>query len=147
MKNISYNMKKKNLFIISVLVVVVLALVLIFALKDNTKPSLENLALNTTSGGVVSNALGNSDTSDTISETTLASHNSQSDCWISYKGKVYDVTAFLPKHAGSAQAIIPYCGTSSEFEEAFTQKHGTSKASMLMKVGVLMGDFQNVGSL
>jgi len=76
----------------------------------------------------------------------LNKHSLESDCWVSYKGKVYDITAFLPKHAGSAAAIIPYCGTANEFEKAFTAKHGTTKASLLMKVGIFIGDFEIVGN-
>jgi hypothetical protein len=80
-----------------------------------------------------------------ISAVDLATHDSLSDCWVAYKGKVYDITSFLPNHPGSAGAIVPYCGTSSEFETAFTRQHGTSKANLLMRVGVLMGDFDVVG--
>lgn len=82
-----------------------------------------------------------------ISQTDLAKHDSQSDCWIAYKGKVYDITSFLPKHGGRVNRILPYCGTASEFEQAFTRQHGTSKASTLMRVGVFMGDFSAQGNL
>jgi predicted heme/steroid binding protein len=164
-KNISYIMKKKNsYFVFGIIAVLVVALIVIFTLNDNGKNnSSENTALNTPSKGVVSNALDSgSDTgantdsggssssgssSGVISESELSTHNKQSDCWVAYKGKVYDITDFLPKHPGSAGAIAPYCGTSSEFETAFTRQHGTSKATMLMKVGVLMGDFDNMGNL
>ena len=88
-----------------------------------------------------------SQTTDKISSTTLAKHNSQSDCWVSYKYKVYDITAFLPKHPGSIAAILKYCGSAEDFENAFTKKHGTSKVSTLMKVGVLIGDFEIVGKI
>src|SRR3989338_3959440 len=67
---------------------------------------------------------------------------SGNDCWVGYDGKVYDVTSFLSVHPGSAEAIIPHCGTSSEFTNAFVRQHGTSKVSKLMKVGVLIGDFE-----
>lgn len=79
--------------------------------------------------------------------STLARHKSASDCWVAYDNKVYDLTSWLPVHPGSAAAIIPYCGTSKEFTNAFTQKHGTSKVSMLMKMGALIGDFEIQGEL
>ena len=85
-----------------------------------------------------------------LNKVTLAelnTHSKMEDCWISYKGKVYDITNWLPKHPGTAQAILPYCGTAQEFEDAFTEKHGTSKAGLLMKVGTFMGDFENKGDL
>src|SRR3989338_871842 len=74
-------------------------------------------------------------------------HNKLEDCWVVYKSRVYDITSWLPKHPGTAQVILPNCGTAEEFEKAFTQKHGTAKASLLMKVGVLMGDFEDKGAL
>jgi len=75
-----------------------------------------------------------------ISLYELASHNSRNDCWIAYDGTVYDITSFLPKHPGSAGAIVPYCGTSSDFENAFSGQHGTSQVSRLFREGELMGD-------
>ena len=77
-----------------------------------------------------------------ISNEELSAHNTINDCWIGYKGKVYDVTLWLPKHPGTSQAILPYCGTSSEFEQAFTQQHGASKVSTLNQEGILKGDLQ-----
>ena len=85
--------------------------------------------------------------SSKISTIQLAVHNKQSDCWIAYDGKVYDVTSFLPRHPGSAAAISPFCGTSDGFTQAFTAKHGTSKVGNLMKVGTLIGDFDIVGKV
>jgi cytochrome b involved in lipid metabolism len=75
-----------------------------------------------------------------ISLSDLSSHDTQSDCWIAYKGKVYDITSFLPKHPGSAAAITPYCGTSKEFEAAFSDQHGTSQVGKLIQESVLKGE-------
>lgn len=75
-----------------------------------------------------------------ISASELSSHNVQSDCWVGFQGKVYDITLFLPKHPGSAEAIISYCGTSTEFENAFIGKHGMSKISNLVAMSVFKGD-------
>jgi len=80
------------------------------------------------------------DVKEEITLSVLATHDSKSDCWIAYDGKVYDITKFLPVHPGSSAAIEPYCGTAEEFENAFTKKHGTSKISMLQKQGELQGD-------
>lgn len=86
-------------------------------------------------------------TSNSISLEKLSKHNSINDCWVAYNGKVYDISSFLPVHPGSAGAISPYCGTSDEFTQAFTAQHGKSQVSRLMKVGVLIGDFQIKGGL
>ncbi len=75
-----------------------------------------------------------------ISQSELALHNSGSDCWVAYEGNVYDITKFLPKHPGSAAAIIPYCGTAQEFADAFTDQHGKSQVKTLVSQGTLKGD-------
>lgn len=92
------------------------------------------------------NDIPTSSASSEISDSQLSQHDSQDDCWVAYDGKVYDLTSFLPNHPGSASAIRPYCGTSSQFEEAFVDQHGASKVNMLMRVGTFMGDFDVVGT-
>ena len=72
--------------------------------------------------------------------TDLAKHNTKEDCWVVYKNKVYDVTSWIPNHPGGESAIARTCGT-TDFEGAFERKHGTSKASMFMKVTTYKGDF------
>ena len=74
-----------------------------------------------------------------ISQSELAVHNTEDDCWIAYQGNVYDVTDYVPMHPDGAAQIVPLCGTSDEFEDAFTTKHGTSKVSMLEKQGLYKG--------
>ncbi len=93
------------------------------------------------------NTLSSEPTTGKVSLATLAKHNKQSDCWVAYDGKVYDVTSFLPKHPGSAAAISPHCGTYEEFTNAFEGQHGKSKISNLMRVGTLMGDFEIQGAI
>ncbi|MCX6772897.1 MAG: hypothetical protein NTV88_03965, partial [Candidatus Micrarchaeota archaeon] len=66
-----------------------------------------------------------------ITAAQLAAHNLDTDCWIAYQGKVYDVTSFIPKHPGGEGKIVPLCGTSGQFESTFTAKHGTSKVGVL----------------
>jgi cytochrome b involved in lipid metabolism len=82
-----------------------------------------------------------------ISLSELAEHNSLENCWIAYDGKVYDITSYLPRHPGTPEKILPYCGSADEFEQAFTKKHGTSKVGLLMKVGTFIGDFDVMGNL
>ncbi len=82
-----------------------------------------------------------------ISLSLLSPHNSVNDCWVSYNGKVYDVSSYLPKHPGSTGAISPFCGTAEGFKNAFEKKHGTKMVSALMKFGVLMGDFDILGEI
>ena len=74
-----------------------------------------------------------------VTRTQLASHKTQADCWIAYKGVVYDITAWLPRHPGSAAAIAPYCGTAEEFAAAFSRQHGSGKDGRLKREGVEKG--------
>ncbi len=78
----------------------------------------------------------------TVSQSELASHNKENDCWIAYQGGVYDVTDYVPIHPGGAAQIVPLCGTSGKFEDAFTTQHGTSKVNILEKQGVYKGKLE-----
>ncbi len=137
---------KSKLFIAVLIFVVVL--VVVFLVRNNSPDSSSY----TLSGNDQNNQIENSSidaivTSKAITKTELSKHNTKEDCWVSYNGKVYDLTSFLPNHPGSAAAIAPYCGTAEEFKVAFEKQHGTSKVSVLMKFGTFIGDFQVVGSL
>lgn len=78
-----------------------------------------------------------------VTRAELAKHNSQADCWIGYKGTIYDITNWLPKHPGSAGAIAPFCGTADEFAAAFNQQHKTRQEPRLQKEGVKEGTLGN----
>jgi len=82
-----------------------------------------------------------------ISLSELSSHNTANDCWVVFENKVYDITNFLPKHPGGIHTISPYCGSADGFEKAFLKEHRKSKVSLLMDVGVFIGDFEIVGNL
>ena len=45
-----------------------------------------------------------------ISPDTLATHNHEDSLWVSYNGKVYDVTEFAPDHPGGDDLIMRYAG-------------------------------------
>jgi cytochrome b involved in lipid metabolism len=108
-----------------------------------TQNNFENLSKKT--GSIIID--NSNDTLITISAEQLSSHNTKSDCWVGYEGKVYDITTWLLKHPGGVKAILPYCGTATEFEEAFIKKHGRSKVKLFMKVALYMGDVSNMGKV
>lgn len=103
--------------------------------EGSSKPSISQPTTTTTSG------------SSSITINDLAKHNQMDNCWVAYQGKVYDMTDWLPRHPGSAEAILPYCGTSGGFENAFNRQHGAKRASWIMQVATFMGYFEDKGVL
>ena len=79
-----------------------------------------------------------------ISLQELSIHNLDTDCWVSYKKDVFDISDFLNKHPGGKPIIRQYCGTAEEFEKAFTKKHVTTKVLLLKKVGVNIGILKQI---
>lgn len=75
----------------------------------------------------------------TYTMTEVATHNSQTSCWSVVSGVVYDLTAWVGKHPGGAQAILSICG--KDGTAAFTGKHmGDQKPEAMLatfKIGVL----------
>ena len=141
-------MKRELGVMLFTLAVVILVALVVFSTGNTQMPPR-----NTTSGNVsqnTSNSLqGNQNSSQNLTQPAnkvtaaeLASHNSQEDCWISYKNEVYDITNWLPKHPGSAEAIAPYCGTSEEFENAFKGQHGESQVNKLKEEGTFKGELE-----
>lgn len=43
----------------------------------------------------------------------IARHDRPEDCWIVVRGKVYDVTRYIPSHPASRQTITDQCGKDS----------------------------------
>ncbi|MDD2753808.1 MAG: DUF5011 domain-containing protein [Candidatus Portnoybacteria bacterium] len=49
-------------------------------------------------------------TADAATAADVATHNSQTNCWVIANNRVYNITAYLPNHPGGINAILPYCG-------------------------------------
>lgn len=109
--------------------------------KPATSPNPTSAPSATTESGTAATAPAAQ--AGVITRAELAKHNTQSDCWIGYKGTVYDITNWLPRHPGSAGAIAPFCGTADEFAEAFNKQHGTKRDARLEKEGVKEGSLGN----
>ncbi|MFA5106387.1 MAG: cytochrome b5-like heme/steroid binding domain-containing protein [Candidatus Micrarchaeia archaeon] len=107
------------------------------SMGGGTSPSAPAVSNSSVQGGCMMDGMPCSQ----ISASELAAHNSASDCWVAFQGKVYDITSFVPNHPGGPGRLIPLCGTSSQFEAAFTVKHGMSKVAVLESVGVYKGTF------
>lgn len=51
----------------------------------------------------------------------LATHNNKYDCWMAYKGKVYNVTQYMAYHPGGEEILMEYAG--KDCSEGFDQYH------------------------
>jgi cytochrome b involved in lipid metabolism len=58
--------------------------------------------------------LSQGDTSNTnvnkLTTEEFEKHNTKEDCYVMYEEGAYDVTDYIEKHPGGAEAIIKYCG-------------------------------------
>ena len=45
-----------------------------------------------------------------MDESELSKHNTKNDAWVSYKGKLLNITSFLNDHPGGDSVIMPYLG-------------------------------------
>jgi 4-hydroxysphinganine ceramide fatty acyl 2-hydroxylase len=56
-------------------------------------------------------------------------HNSEASCWVTYKGKVLDVTNFLADHPGGEEFILKYAGRDVEDVMKDTDEHVHSESA------------------
>ncbi len=56
-----------------------------------------------------------------VSNSELAKHCSEEDCWVSYDDKVYDVTSYLYYHPGGAKILLESAG--KDCTDLFNKHH------------------------
>ena len=56
----------------------------------------------------------------TFTAEEVARHDHVDDCWLIIRGRVYDVTEYIPRHPAPLRTITDYCG--GESTEAFETK-------------------------
>lgn len=63
----------------------------------------------------------------------VAEHASASSCWVSYKGRVFDVTRFLPDHPGGDELVLKFAGRDVEdaMRDATEHEHSESAYEVL----------------
>lgn len=68
----------------------------------------------------------------------VAEHNTEESIWISYKGKVLDVTSFLPDHPGGEEFILRHAGKDVEdvMKDADEHVHSESAYGMLEEFAI-----------
>jgi cytochrome b involved in lipid metabolism len=66
-------------------------------------------------------------------EEDVANHKSANSCWVTCRGKVYDVTAFMPDHPGGDDLIMDHAGTDVEsiMKDGSSHDHSDSAYEML----------------
>lgn len=70
-----------------------------------------------------------------ITRAKLAGHADRSDCWMSIKGKVYDVSKYLEDHPGGEEVLLDRAGkdATEDFEDV---GHSTEARKQLAKFEV-----------
>ncbi|BCX14170.1 MAG: hypothetical protein KatS3mg085_702 [Candidatus Dojkabacteria bacterium] len=102
---------KKNLLFVVVAFMLVSSAILAFFVFQNQSDD-DSLDSSAKDGNEVQEeskeSVSNTDVKFTLEE--VAMHNSESDCYVVYDEKVYDVTDYAKKHPGGAEAIFKNCG-------------------------------------
>lgn len=76
-----------------------------------------------------------------ISPSQLSSFRTEDQLWVSYHGKVYNLTRYLPFHPGGPEELFKVAGQDAEKE--FMKAHAWVNWDALLKnccVGVLVRD-------
>ncbi len=123
-------MKSKHIGLI-----VALAIVGVMAADTFSKSGTMDYAPPPTQNAVAQNTTSspNLKTSSSVSTTKVSNvtlytmadvelHSSQSSCWTTISGKVYNLTSWISKHPGGPEAILSICG--KDGTSAFESQHG-----------------------
>lgn len=70
------------------------------------------------------------------SHEEVAKHNSSSDLWVVYNGRVYDITSYIDEHPGGEEVVVDVAGTDAT--EAFDDIGHSDDAHDILK-GLLIG--------
>ncbi len=80
-------------------------------------------------------------TTSTVKTYTLADislHKSQTDCWTAVNEKVYDITAYVPRHPGGIKQIMQVCGKDGTF--LFEDQHSGDRKPNTILASYKIGD-------
>jgi cytochrome b involved in lipid metabolism len=105
------------LFITGIALVVVLAAVFMSRPEGKTTPTAVSGTNEQTVQIHTENAGG-------MTRAEVSSHASRQDCYTIINDKVYNVTSWIDKHPGGAEAILSLCGKDGTVP--FMQQHGST---------------------
>lgn len=96
---------------LSILNFVGLIFICMFLLNQKAQPSKVNSIgeFKSTKTARLEVSLTPTSEKDLFAELKL--HNKKNDCWIAYKGHIYDITTAFGKHPGGDAAMLKDCGT------------------------------------
>jgi cytochrome b involved in lipid metabolism len=136
-------MKKSYIFIIVAVLVLAGFLLLLQKSSVNSGSSTNSslILVQDTQNPKNTTPTGNQNTRPGINLKELSSHNSASDCWVVFNGKVYDITNYISSHPGGISSISAACGDSKLFENYLNSQHGSKYDSQMSQIGKFMGNF------
>ena len=71
----------------------------------------------------------------------VAKHASPKDCWVVIKDKVYDLTAYIPKHPAPEGVLTKYCGKNADTGwETKDKKRAHSRAAEKLLARYAIGE-------
>ena len=82
-----------------------------------------------------------------ITPMELASHNTKSDCWTAYNGKVYNITNYLPYHPGGDKLML---GAGKDCTALFNKYHRWVNGHAMLSnclIGVYAVEEDNLGKI
>lgn len=127
-------MNKNKSYIIGIVVVALIGIIMLVSSRSQTAPVSETPAISTdgtsashetTNPNTTTDTQTNTSTTTTAGQYTMADvaiHNSQSSCWTTINGGIYDVTSWISQHPGGERAILGLCGIDGS--SAFNGQHG-----------------------
>ena len=72
-----------------------------------------------------------------LSLSEIMKHNTENDCWVIIRDKVYDLTKFLPDHPGGKKAIMLFAG--KDATEEFDMLHPPNVLTKYLSPDVVLG--------
>ncbi|MDP2704855.1 MAG: cytochrome b5-like heme/steroid binding domain-containing protein [Patescibacteria group bacterium] len=144
---------KTNLIILGAVAIIVIGGVVFFA-NQNIAPTDEGTPITT---GTNDEPLPVSDSNDStptqgntqntntdepkaqgFTMAQVATHSNISSCWTAVRGKVYDLTSWIPQHPGGPDKILKLCG--KDGTETFVGQHGGSAQQETQLAKFYIGD-------
>lgn len=71
-------------------------------------------------------------TPNEFTESEVAKHNTEQDCWVIINGTVYNLTKFVNKHPGGKQCILNVAG--KDGSDIFNAAHQNGPQKFVLKM-------------